>query len=82
MTSRTETANDFLDLEPGLAPRKDRGFVVVHPLHDAPETKCSADHLGPLQLTRGCRTALVAVRCYLVAIMLIGAYRVVELILH
>jgi hypothetical protein len=82
MTFQTETANDFLDLEPILAPRGGRGYVVIHPLHDAPEAKCSADHLGPLKLTRGCRWALVSVRCYLVAIMAMGAWRVVELIRH
>jgi len=49
-------------------------------LHDAPEAKCNADDLGPLKLTPGCRLALIAVRFYLVAIMLMGAYRVATLL--
>ena len=73
MTSQTETLDTFLDLEPAAEPQ---GFRVVHPLYDAPETKCAADHLGPIQLSPGCRIALVAVRCYLGAIMLMGAWRV------
>jgi hypothetical protein len=69
-------------VEPILARPEPKGFMVVHPLHDEPEAKCSADRLGRIQLTRGCRLALIAVRCYLGAIMLMGVYRVVELIRH
>jgi hypothetical protein len=82
MTFQTETLDRFMDVEPAAQPRAGQSFVVVHPLYDEPEAKCSADHLGPLRLTRGCRVALVAVRCYLAAIMLMGAYRVVEFIRH
>ncbi len=60
--------------------RAGRGFVVIHPLNDAPEVKRSADQLGPLKLTPGCRIALIAVRAYLVAIMLMGGYRMVTLV--
>ena len=79
MTSQTETLDTFLDLEPIHHPRQQRGFVVVHPLYDAPEAKCDAEHLGPMKLSRTSRIALGAVRFYLVAIMLMGAYRVVML---
>lgn len=75
MTTQTETFDTFMDLEPIHT-----GFTVIHPLHDAPEAKCNADDLGPLKLTPGCRIALVAVRFYLVAIMLMGTYRVVTLV--
>jgi hypothetical protein len=75
MTTKTETFDTFMDLETTCP-----AYRVIHPLHDAPEAKCNADHLGPLKLTRGCRAALVAVRFYLVAIMLMGAYRVVTLV--
>jgi hypothetical protein len=53
---------------------------VVHPLHDAPEVKRSAEGLGPIQLSPACRNALIAVRCYLAAILLMGGYRVVTLL--
>jgi hypothetical protein len=79
MTYHTETLDHLLDLEPLHAPRASQGYTVIHPLHDAPEAKCSADRLGPMKLTPGCRLALVAVRFYLVAIMVMGAYRVVTL---
>jgi hypothetical protein len=82
MTFHTETANDLLEVEPRLAPRPAKSFVVIHPLHDAPEAKCDAGHLGPLKLSRGCRIALGAVRFYIIAILLLGGYRVVELIRH
>jgi len=75
MTTKTETFDTFMDLETTCP-----AYRVIHPLHDAPEAKCNADHLGPMQLTPGCRIALIAVRCYLVAIMLMGGYRVVTLL--
>ena len=80
MTSQTETFDTFMDLEVVPQPSAERGFVVIHPLHDAPEAKRSADHLGPLQLSPGCRIALIAVRFYLVAILLMGAFRIVTLL--
>ena len=73
MTTQTETIDCFMNPEPIR-------YTVIHPLHDVPEAKCNIDDLGPLKLTPGCRTALVAVRFYLVAIMLMGVYRVVTLI--
>ena len=78
MNLRDEAADDFLELE--SAPRPTGGYVVVHPLHDAPEVKVDLDRLGPMQLSRGARIALVSLRCYLVAIMLMGAWRAIELI--
>ena len=75
MTSQAETFETFLELEP-----MHKGYRVIHPLHDVPEVKCNADHLGPLKLSRGCRIALMYVRFYLVAIMLMGGYRMVTLV--
>jgi hypothetical protein len=80
MIPQTETLNSVMDLDSALNLRAGKGFVVIHPLHDAPETKCNADDLGPLKLTPGCRLALIAVRAYLVAIMLMGGYRMVTLV--
>ncbi|MDR3670884.1 MAG: hypothetical protein P4L36_08570 [Holophaga sp.] len=80
MTDQTETLDTFLDLEAAQDLRAGKGYVVIHPLNDAPEAKCDLDHLGPIKLSPVCRMALVAVRCYLVAIMLMGGYRVLTLI--
>ncbi len=82
MTYQTETANDFLNIDPILAPAPEKGFVVIHPLHDVPEVKCNLDQAGELQLSRGARLALVALRVYLVGIMIMGVYRGVELLRH
>lgn len=79
MTSQTETLETFMGLEPTHDRRAGKGYVVIHPLYDAPEAKCGAEHLGPIKLSLGSRIALTAVRGYLVAIMLMGAYRVVEM---
>jgi hypothetical protein len=80
MTYQTHTIDTFMDLDSFQNTRPPKAFVVIHPLHDAPEAKCDADRLGPMRLTPGCRIALVAVRCYLVAILLMGGYRVVTLL--
>ena len=80
MTFQTDTAEHFLDIDPILAPGPEKGFVVIHPLHDVPEAKCNLDQAGELRLSRGARLALVALRVYLVGVMLMGACRVVELI--
>jgi hypothetical protein len=80
MTSQTETFDTFMDLDANELPSGAQGYRVIHPLHDAPEAKCNADHLGPLQLSRGCRIALGAVRFYIVAIMIMGGWRILELV--
>jgi len=75
MTTQTETFETFMEPQP-MQP----GYQVIHPLYDQPEVKRNADGLGPIQLTPACRIALVAVRCYLLAIMLLGGYRLVTLV--
>ena len=52
---------------------------VVHPLDDEPETKCSAERLAPIAMTRSVRWSLIALRAYLVAMALLLAYRVLDL---
>jgi len=79
MTSQTETLDTFMDLTHDR--RAGKGYVVIHPLYDTPEAKCSAEHLGPIKLSLASRIALMTVRGYLVAIMLMGACRVVEMAL-
>jgi hypothetical protein len=80
MTAQTETLDTFMDVDAIALPEGGTAYRVIHPLYDAPEAKCNADHLGPLKLSRGCRIALGAVRFYIVAIMLMGGYRILELV--
>jgi hypothetical protein len=77
MTTQTETFETFMDQQP-VQPT----YRVIHPLYDTPEVKRSVDGLGPIQLSRGGRAALVALRFYLLAVMLMGGYRVVTLAHH
>lgn len=52
---------------------------VVHPLHDAPEQKCSSEGLGHIQMTLPVRISLGALRAYLVAMTLMLGYHVLNL---
>jgi hypothetical protein len=53
--------------------------VVVHPLFDEPEQKVDIDALPPMAMTRSVRFSLVALRGYLLLMMLMLAYRFLEL---
>lgn len=53
-----------------------REFLVVHPLDDLPEHKVDADNLGPMPMTRSVRFSLLALRGYLVLMMLLVFYHV------
>ena len=61
-----------------------RSFSVVHPLRDVAETKCSAEGLGPIAITRAVRISLAMLRGYLLAMTLMLGYHVLELagVLH
>ena len=54
-------------------------FLVVHPLDDAPEQKVDTAHLGPMPMTRSVRWSLMTLRAYLVLMMLLVLYHVVDL---
>jgi hypothetical protein len=54
----------------------ERDFLVVHPLDDAPEQKIETGHLGPMKLTPAMRISLLALRGYLVFMMLLLLYHV------
>lgn len=54
-------------------------LYVVHPLDDAPETKRSPDGLRPIPMRGSVRASLIALRCYLIAIMLLAIYRILML---
>ena len=54
-------------------------FYVVHPLDDLPEEKVKSDHLPPLTMTWSVRWSLFILRAYLIVMMLLLAYHVVDL---
>jgi len=54
-------------------------FVVVHPLDDVPEQKVDTSALGPMPMTASVRVSLIALRAYLVIMMLLVLYHVMDL---
>jgi hypothetical protein len=55
------------------------GFLVVHPLDDVQQQKFDASNLGPIAMTASVRLCLLALRTYLVAMMLLVLYHVLDL---
>jgi hypothetical protein len=58
---------------------EERAFLVVHPLDDVPEQKVDTKHLGPMRMTPTVRISLLALRGYLVLMMLLLLYHVLAL---
>jgi len=54
-------------------------FVVVHPLDDVPEQKVDTSALGPMPMTVSVKLSLMALRGYLVLMMLLVLYHVMDL---
>lgn len=54
-------------------------YYVVHPLDDVPEQKCDPATLGPLKLSRGERFVLIGLQGYLVVMVGLAIYRMVDL---
>jgi len=54
-------------------------FVVVHPLDDRVEQKVDTSTLGPMPMTASVRLSLMALRGYLVLMMLLVLYHVMDL---
>jgi len=54
-------------------------FVVVHPLDDVPEVKVDTENLGPMAMTTSVRISLLSLRAYLVLMMLLVFYHVLDL---
>lgn len=57
----------------------ERDFLVIHPLDDVQEQKVDTEHLGPMRMTPAVRISLLALRGYLVLMMMLVLYRVLEL---
>ncbi|HEV3510555.1 MAG TPA: hypothetical protein VGS05_02555 [Candidatus Sulfotelmatobacter sp.] len=54
-------------------------FVVVHPLDDAPEEKVDTSALGPMPMTISVKLSLMALRGYLILMMFLVLYHVMDL---
>jgi hypothetical protein len=54
-------------------------FVVVHPLDDVREEKVDTENLGPMAMTWSVRISLLSLRAYLVLMMLLVFYHVLDL---
>lgn len=56
-------------------------YFAVHPLDDQPEQKCGGALLEPMAMSRPVRASLFVLRTYLLAMVGLVAYRVLELTL-
>jgi hypothetical protein len=54
-------------------------FVVVHPLDDTPEQKVDTSVLAPMPMTASVKLSLMVLRGYLVLMMLLVLYHVMDL---
>jgi hypothetical protein len=54
-------------------------YVVVHPLDDQPEEKIDTSALGPMSMTPSVRLSLMALRGYLIVMVLLVVYHCVDL---
>ena len=54
-------------------------FMVIHPLDDLPEEKVDVSALGPMPMTTSVRLSLLSLRGYLVLMMLLVVYHVIDL---
>jgi hypothetical protein len=54
-------------------------YVVVHPLDDVPEEKVDTETLGPMAMTNSVKLSLLALRSYLVIMVLLVLYHVFDL---
>jgi len=57
----------------------DNYFVVIHPLDDVPEEKVDIENLGPMEMTLSVRLSLLSLRAYLVLMMVLVFYHVLDL---
>jgi hypothetical protein len=57
----------------------DRELFVIHPLDDVEEKKLDTKDLGPMRMTPTVRIALCALRGYLIVMILLVFYHVLDL---
>ena len=54
-------------------------FRVIHPLNDEPESKCTSEGLGPIEMTPAVKISLKILRSYLILMTLMLVYHVLDL---
>jgi hypothetical protein len=54
-------------------------YVVVHPLDDLPEEKVDTTILGTMAMTTSVKLSLLALRSYLIVMVLLVLYHVLDL---
>lgn len=54
-------------------------YLVVHPLDDRRESKLDTSQIGPMPMTNSVKLALMALRAYLILMILLVFYHVVDL---
>jgi hypothetical protein len=54
-------------------------YYVVHPLDDEPEEKCDTETLGLMHMSASVRISLLALRGYLILMVLLVVYKVLNL---
>jgi len=54
-------------------------YVVVHPLDGVPEEKVDTTILGPMAMTTSVKLSLLALRSYLIVMVLLVLYHVLDL---
>ena len=62
-----------------LSQMEENHYVVVHPLDDVPEEKVDTSRLGPMPMTTSVKLSLMALRGYLVLMVLLVFYHVADL---
>jgi hypothetical protein len=66
-----------IDIDPNRMP--ENRYVVVHPLDDQPEEKVDTSALGPMPMTLSVKVSLMALRGYLILMVLLVFYHVMDL---
>jgi hypothetical protein len=68
-----------LTMDVNLNELPENRYVVVHPLDDVPEEKVDTETLGPMSMTISVKLSLLALRSYLVIMVLLVLYHVLDL---
>ena len=63
----------------GITEVPENHFVVVHPLDDVPEQKIETSGLGPMPMTLSVKLSLMALCGYLILMMFLVLYHVMDL---
>jgi len=62
-----------------LSQMPENRYLVIHPLDDQPEKKVDTSALGPMPMTPSVKVSLMALRGYLILMVLLVVYHCVDL---